>query len=125
LASGGSLSGGGPDEADTWQKGDDIYVLNLFPHAMVQANAFYSPEAKGILFGYFAANKTNQGETFRGSVCLPVCLTTFIAHEVTHAVIDGNPCLFHGTDESDVLAFHEAFADLAALFSHFSHSKFS
>jgi hypothetical protein len=25
--------------------------LNLFPHAMCQANAFYSPDAHGILFG--------------------------------------------------------------------------
>src|SRR5581483_4069468 len=29
---------------------DDIWVLKLFPHAMVQANAFYSREARGIMF---------------------------------------------------------------------------
>src|SRR5438874_5180401 len=28
----------------------DIYTLNIFPHAMVSANAFYSPKAHGILF---------------------------------------------------------------------------
>src|SRR4030095_3487199 len=27
----------------------DIYRLNLYPHAMVSANAAYSPSAKGIL----------------------------------------------------------------------------
>ena len=47
--------GGDEDGSDTWRKTDDIWVLNLFPHAMIQANAFYSPQAKGILFGYFAA----------------------------------------------------------------------
>src|SRR6266852_248528 len=35
--------------------------LNLFPHAMCQANAFYSPDAHGILFGYFKAARTQQG----------------------------------------------------------------
>src|SRR5258708_11014017 len=32
--------------------------LNLFPHAMCEANAFYSPDAHGILFGYFKAGRT-------------------------------------------------------------------
>jgi hypothetical protein len=115
--------GGAPDEADTWQKGDDIWVLNLFPHAMVQANAFYSPEAKGILFGYFAANKTYQGRNLPGQ-CVFTCLShDIIAHEVTHAVIDGIRAYFTEPTNPDVLAFHEAFADLAALFSHFSHPE--
>lgn len=117
------LRGGAPDEADTWRKADDIRVLNLFPHAMIQANAFYSPEAKGILFGYFAANKTNQGRNLPGQ-CVFTCLShDIIAHEVTHAVIDGIRAYFTERTNPDVLAFHEAFADLAALFSHFSHPE--
>ncbi|MBS0422337.1 MAG: peptidase M4 [Proteobacteria bacterium] len=115
--------GGGPDEADTWKKGDDIWILNLFPHAMVQANAFYSSEAKGILFGYFAANKNNQGRNLPGQ-CVFTCLShDIIAHEVTHAVIDGIRAFFTEPTNPDVLAFHEAFADLSALFSHFSHPE--
>jgi hypothetical protein len=53
----------GSDDASSGKllhKTHDIWRLNLFPHAMIQANAFYSPEAKGILFGYFTAAKTNQ-----------------------------------------------------------------
>ena len=31
---------------------DDILTLTLYPHAMQQANAFYSRDAQGIMFGY-------------------------------------------------------------------------
>ena len=43
------------------RKQDDIQVLKLYPHAMQQANAYYSPQAHGILFGYFKADKTQPG----------------------------------------------------------------
>src|SRR4030095_10999551 len=84
-------------------------------------NAFYSPEAKGILFGYFTAAKKNQGDNLPGQ-CVFTCLShDIIAHEVTHAVIDGIRTYFTEPTNPDVLAFHEAFADLTALFSHFAH----
>jgi hypothetical protein len=105
----------------TWRKTDDIWVLNLFPHAMVQANAFYSPEAKGILFGYFTAEKTNQGRNLPGQRVFTCLSHDIIAHEVTHAIMDGIRTYFTEPTNPDVLAFHEGFADLAALFSHFSH----
>src|SRR3954447_24359693 len=40
-------------------QGDDesIFTLNIYPHAMVAQNAFYSPRAHGILFGYFRATE--------------------------------------------------------------------
>lgn len=105
----------------TWRKTDDIWVLNLFPHAMVQPNAFYSPEAKGILFGYFQAEKTNQGRNLPGQRVFTCLSHDIIAHEVTHAIIDGIRTYFTEPTNPDVLAFHEGFADLAALFTHFSH----
>jgi hypothetical protein len=106
-----------------WRKTDDIWVLNLFPHAMVQANAFYSPEAKGILFGYFTAKETNQGRNLPGQRVFTCLSHDIIAHEVTHAIIDGIRTYFTEPTNPDVLAFHEGFADLAALFSHFSHQE--
>lgn len=109
------------DEGSTWRKTDDIWTLNLFPHAMVQANAFYSPDAKGILFGYFTAEKTNQGRNLPGQTVFTCLSHDIIAHEVTHAIIDGIRTYFTEPTNPDVLAFHEGFADLAALFSHFSH----
>jgi len=107
--------------AATWRKTDSIYTLMLFPHAMVQANAFYSPQAKGILFGYFKAEKTNQGRNLPGQRVFTCLSHDIIVHEVTHAIIDGIRTYFTEATNPDVLAFHEAFADLTALFSHFSH----
>lgn len=118
---GTTTAGASGDEVKTWRKTDDIWTLNLFPHAMVQANAFYSPEAKGILFGYFTAEKTNQGRNLPGQRVFTCLSHDIIAHEVTHAIIDGIRTYFTEPTNPDVLAFHEGFADLAALFSHFSH----
>lgn len=114
-------AGADSNSGSTWRKTDSIWTLNLFPHAMVQANAFYSPDAKGILFGYFTAEKTNQGRNLPGQRVFTCLSHDIIAHEVTHAIIDGIRTYFTERTNPDVLAFHEAFADLAALFSHFSH----
>jgi hypothetical protein len=101
-------------------KTDDIRVLKLYPHAMQQANAYYSPQAHGILFGYFTAGKTGQGRNLPGQLVFTCLSQDIIAHEVTHAVIDGIRTYFMEPTNPDVLAFHEGFADLCALFSHFS-----
>lgn len=106
-----------------WNKRDDIWRLNLFPHAMIQANAFYSPEAKGILFGYFTAAEKNQGDNLPGQRVFTCLSHDIIAHEVTHAIVDGIRTYFTEPTNPDVLAFHEAFADLTALFAHFSHKE--
>ncbi|HKO42714.1 MAG TPA: hypothetical protein VJU84_05465 [Pyrinomonadaceae bacterium] len=114
---------GDSDEGGSWRKTKDIWTLNLFPHAMVQANAFYSPEAKGILFGYFTAEETDQGNNLPGQRVFTCLSHDIIAHEVTHAIIDGIRTYFTEPTNPDVLAFHEAFSDLAALFTHFSHKE--
>ena len=105
------------------RKTDDIWVLKLYPHAMLQANAFYSREAHGILFGYFRATDVNQGNNLPGQRIFTCLSHDIIAHEVTHAVIDGVRTFFTEPTNPDVLAFHEAFADMTALFLHFSHKE--
>jgi hypothetical protein len=97
------------------------HCLNLFPHAMCQANAFYSPEAHGILFGYFKASRTNPGRNLPGQIVFTCLSHDIIAHETTHAIVDGIRGYFTEPTNIDVPAFHEAFADLAALFTHFAH----
>src|SRR5277367_1381264 len=110
----------GDSKDSNLRKKDDIEVLKLYPHAMYQANAYYSPQAHGILFGYFKANKTDQGRNLPGQLVFTCLSQDIIAHEVTHAVIDGIRTYFTEPTNPDVLAFHEGFADLCALFSHFS-----
>lgn len=100
---------------------DDIWVLKLYPHAMLQANAFYCRQAHGILFGYFRASQEQPGPYLPGQTIFTCLSHDIIAHEVTHAVIDGIRAYFTEPTNPDVLAFHEAFADLTALFLHFSH----
>jgi len=97
--------------------------LNLHPHAMLQANAFYSRDAQGILFGYFHAGDDPDGYVLPGQTIFTCLSHDVIAHEVTHAVIDGIREHFTEPTNVDVAAFHEAFADLAALFRHFSHQE--
>ena len=99
--------------------------LYLFPHAMIDQNAFYSPDAHGILFGYFRADAGSSayGNLLPGQTVFTCLSHDIIAHEVTHAVIDGIRSHFTEATNIDVPAFHEAFADLAALFRHFSHKE--
>jgi hypothetical protein len=100
-----------------------IRRLMLFPHAMFQANAFYSPQAHGILFGYFRASTTNPGNNLPGQTVFTCLSHDIIAHETTLAIVDGIRTYFTEPTNIDVPAFHEAFADLAALFRHFSHKE--
>ncbi len=101
----------------------DIHRLNLYPHAMIAANAAYSPSAKGILFGYFRASQTDPGRNLPGQTVFTCLSHDIVVHETTHAVLDGIRTYFSERTNPDVPAFHEAFADLAALFRHFSHKE--
>ena len=102
---------------------DGIRTLFLFPHAMYQANAFYSPKVRGILFGYFRASMTSPGANLPGQTVFTCLSHDIIAHETTHAIVDGIRKYFTEPTNIDVPAFHEAFADLAALFRHFAHKE--
>lgn len=102
---------------------EDILTLNLYPHAMHQANAFYSREAHGIQFGYFRANEQRAGNNLPGQMIFTCLSHDVIVHEMTHAILDGMRGYFMEQTNPDVAAFHEAFADIAALFRHFSHRE--
>lgn len=102
---------------------EDILTLTLYPHAMEDANAFYSPDAHGILFGYFRAGAENTGHNLPGQTVFTCLSHDVIVHETTHAILDGIRGHFMEQTNPDVAAFHEAFADLAALFRHFTHPE--
>jgi hypothetical protein len=94
--------------------------LRIYPHALRQQNAFYSPHKKALLLGYFATT-AKDGRNTPGTTVFSCLSHDIIAHETTHALLDGVHPRFNEPVNEDVLAFHEAFADIVALFQHFSY----
>jgi hypothetical protein len=94
--------------------------LRIYPHALRQQNAYYSPQKKALLFGYFPT-KTKDGKNTPGTMVFTCLSHDIVAHETTHALLDGVHPRFNEPVNEDVLAFHEAFADIVALFQHFSY----
>jgi hypothetical protein len=97
-----------------------VQRLRIYPHALREANAYYSPIKKALLFGYFQANQVNAGDNLPGGVIFNCLSHDIIAHETTHALLDGLHPYFKLQTNPDMAAFHEAFADIVALFQHFS-----
>ncbi|RPI90931.1 MAG: hypothetical protein EHM42_00575, partial [Planctomycetaceae bacterium] len=94
--------------------------LRVYPHALRQANAFYDPNRKAMLFGYFSAAPANVQLQLPGATVFTCLSHDIIAHETTHAILDGFHRRYIDATHPDTRAFHEAFADLVALFQHFS-----
>jgi len=107
---------------DTTDSGKDQFVqrLRVYPHALREANAYYSRDKRALLFGYFPASDAAPGRNLPGGVVFTCLSHDIIAHETTHALLDGMHLRFIEPSNPDVLAFHEAFADIVALFQHFT-----
>ncbi|CAN5677199.1 hypothetical protein BH20ACI4_BH20ACI4_24880 [soil metagenome] len=99
---------------------DYIRRLRIYPHALRQANAYYSCDKKALLFGYFPAVGNSPGDFLPNGLVFTCLSHDIIAHETTHALLDGMHRRFIEPSHRDTLAFHEAFADIVALFQHFS-----
>jgi hypothetical protein len=85
------------------------------------ANAGYSREAGDLSFGYFKAGRRAAGFTVKGGLISTALSHDVVAHETTHALLDGLRSSFMEPTNVDVPAFHEGFADLVALFLHFTY----
>jgi hypothetical protein len=97
--------------------------LRFFPHAFYGANAFYDRELNAVVFGYFRADQGDPGPLLPGQNVFTCLSHDIIAHEVTHAIVDRLRRYFLEPSNEDVLAFHEGFADMVALFQHFSFQQ--
>jgi hypothetical protein len=104
------------------REGKPEYVgqLTIKPHALEEANAYYSPQEVALKFGYFEASADDPGDHVPGSRVYACLSHDIIAHETTHAILDGMHKQFNQATNPDVLAFHEAFADIVALMQHFT-----
>ena len=94
--------------------------LRLYPHAFRDRNAYYSPDRKAVLFGYFPADSRQGDLTPPGTMVFSCLSGDIIAHEMSHALLDGLNRRFQEASNPDLPAFHEAFADIVALFQHFT-----
>jgi hypothetical protein len=88
------------------------HQLKVVPHAFADANAFYSPQDEALVFGYFP---DADGKMIHSCLSHDV-----VAHEATHALIDGLRHRFVRPSSPDQAGFHEGFADTVALLSVFS-----
>lgn len=82
--------------------------LYIVPAAFREANAYYSPDDRALLFGYFDA----EGRTVYSSLSHDI-----VAHETTHAILDGLRRRFDTPGFPDQAGFHEGYADAVALLS--------
>ena len=107
-------------EASEDRSDEPVLRLRVYPHAMRTANAYYSRSKRALLFGYFPATEDRSTGLFPGGMTFSCLSHDIIAHETTHALLDGFHEYFLEQTNPDVLAFHEAFADIVALFQHFT-----
>jgi hypothetical protein len=107
-------------EGDAVREEQVVQRLRIYPHALREANAYYSPAKKALLFGYFPASMTNPGRNLPGGIVFTCLSHDIVAHETTHAILDGLHRRFIEDSNRDALALHEAFADVVALFQHFT-----
>jgi hypothetical protein len=99
--------------------------LVVRPHFAQERNAYYERVGEGgeLRFGYFPAGANPTDRTLAGGIVFTCLSHDIVVHEMTHALLDGLRAQFMVPTNPDVVAFHEAFADLVAVFQHFSYPE--
>jgi len=88
------------------------HQIHIAPHAFADANAFYSKEDQALVFGYFRG--------MNGELVFSCLSHDVVAHETTHAILDGLRNRYTDPSSPEQAGFHEGFADVVALLSVFS-----
>lgn len=101
-----------------FNKPSDRTQLLIKPRAFPRNNSHYDRETGELCFGFYQS----QAQDYPGKVYSCLSHDT-VAHEVSHALLDGLRAHFSLPMSADVLALHEGFADLVALFQHFSYEQ--
>lgn len=97
--------------------------LELRPQGIFEQNAYYDKDNGRISFGYYKAPENISGRYLPRGFAFAALSHDVVAHEVTHALLDGLRSNFMTPTSPDTLAFHEGFADLVAVFHHFSYEE--
>jgi hypothetical protein len=107
------------------KNGEDGFIrrLRIHPHALRDANAYYDPEKRAVLFGYFSAADQFQGANYPGGLVFTCLSPDIVAHETTHAILDSIHHRYLEDTNADVGAFHEGFADIVALLQRFTFAE--
>ncbi|MDB5243465.1 MAG: peptidase and in kexin sedolisin [Spirosoma sp.] len=97
-----------------------IRRLRIYPHAIREANAYYSPARRALLFGYFRAQSEPGSSVLHDGMVFTCLSHDIVAHETSHALLDGLHPRWREAANPEAFALHEAFSDLVALFQHFT-----
>jgi hypothetical protein len=98
-----------------WAFESNSQQLKIAPHGIAEPNAFYSRADEALVFGYAPSLANSQEMVYS-------CLShDVIAHETTHAILDGLRPEYMRPSSPDQAALHEGFADIVAILSVFRH----
>lgn len=103
--------------------GFDADRLKLYPHALEGGNARYVRGREALEFGWYRVKPEDAGDLPPNGLVFACLSHDVIAHELTHALLDGLRVRFDEATNPDVAALHEAFADLVALLQRFSYEE--
>jgi len=95
--------------------------LEIHPHFRLEDNAYYVAEDASLSFGFVKSKASSAGRTQKGAFVFTCLAHDIVAHETTHALLDGMRPHFMLPSNPDVDAFHEGFADLVALLMRFRY----
>jgi hypothetical protein len=105
------------------QEGEVRRRLRVRPFGMREDNAYYERTESAVAFGYFDAHRHPAGHVAPGGLIFSALSHDVLVHETTHALLDGVRAMFNAPIQHDVLGFHEGFADIVAMFQHFSYPE--
>ncbi len=95
-----------------WNSATNSDRLNVFPHAGITQNAFYSRADKALKFFFF--DTSTPAPAHRVFTCRSLDI---VAHETGHAVLDGlKPHWIDSAGPPQTGGMHESFGDLTAIF---------
>lgn len=95
--------------------------LRIRPHAFREANAYFDCNRGELQLGYYQSGRRVAGRNQPGGWVFTCLSHDIVVHETAHALLHGQRPHFLVPSNPDVLAFHEAFADLVAIFQKFSY----